>query len=789
MAAIVSFGCLQAAEVPPPPAAPKYRNETHWVVESTGREVSELVIFAKRKLAAGKEAASPDSANAPINANLTVSTHAWDTRTYLQLAKAMLEQWKIEVPEQKTPANSRLLQRLCSASLQELIVESRHVSEQLSQNPLDAELHEQAALVLGSFGLREAAGTFADTRPTLCRMTAHLTLARSLREKPQVCGQVAETILLCLVNRQKEALEKIALFPKEQSAWAAALKTRATGDWRVVANPERASFIEQAEHGRALVKSVDATALRSFLAKMNAQSQPEWSRIVMEHFFGVEDGHVFVRGSIALELQDLKKDWEAWSGKKLDEAKMVENLNAPAGGCVVKGADGKASIAVLSWADFAAFHQRHICQSVDRTLYFLHEMWGVPDVARRFYTEMGAKLSGLRLYAFVRARWAATSQEYSDAIAQVLKQCTTQPELVTAAKWVSASKESSLGDQFRQLPSPKVWFSPVFPANTAYEFDTRYRSIGMPSGLASWEKLKAIAPYEFPVLQLTARYKYPGNQTLQQVEESFGNISAYNIEAMRQIASVCKDDPKEYLTHMRRACDLCPNLYLSLASYLVDKHMPKEAAYAYQAAFERATDRVAMSNNCEWIVNYYFENGRKEDAVKIAADAAEVYSYSGLGTMARLMERMNKPEETEKYLRQIMERYDDVGPLLDFCLRHKEANPKLVETIKSLTAEVFPDGMRKVKLSDFTGPPKDGVVVRSTNANTDKAGLKIGDVFVALDGYRVQTVEQYMLVRGLTNDPKIVLILWDGAKYVEISTSVPGRRFGNNITTFRSGGR
>ena len=773
----------------PAPASWKFKNEQHWIVDSIGRDIAEMMLYARHANAPGEADIELPAANKE-DGSVVLITHLWDPKSYAPSAKAMIDVWKLHVPEQKTPTDSKLLKRLSSDSLREMVAESRRVSKEMSLHPLDAELHEQAALILGSFGLREAAGTFADTRPTLCRMSAHLAMARALREKPGVCGQVAEAIVSCLVNRQKETLEKIALFPKEQSAWAATLRMRATGDWRVLAAPEKASFIEQTEHARALSKSVEVTAVREFLAKMNATERPEWSRIVMEHFFGVENGHVFVKGSIVIELDDLKKDWEQWSGKGLDDTKLAETLNEPPTRAVVKGADGKQRIEVLSWGDLAAFHQRHLCQSIDQTLFFLRRKWGVPDYAKQFESMVEGKLSGMRLYPFARLFWIEDKKKYASAIADVVKVCTEQPELVTPASWHGSGSGSELGKQFQQVPDPLRWFSPALPADTAYDFASRHRSLrGMPSGRDAWEKLKEIAPYEPQILQAAGRYQSAGKkQTVQQMEESLANISAYNIEAMQQIAALCKDDPKEYLTHMRKACDLRPDLYLSLARYLVGKQMPAEASYAYQAAFEHATDRIAMANDSEWIVNYYFENGRQDDAVKIATDAAEVYSSRGLKTMARLMERMNKLDEAEKYFGNIMERYQDSGPLTAFCFRHKDA-PKFDKLFRKIVAATFPDGMKKVTIADFTAAPTEGVNVDTTNENTDRAGLKRGDVFVALDGYRVQNTKQYMLVRELTEDPKLNLFVWNGTKYVEVAISLPNRMFNNAISNFRFGGR
>src|SRR5207244_3914011 len=97
------------------------------------------------------------------------------------------------------------------------------------------------------------------------------------------------------------------------------------------------------------------------------------------------------------------------------------------------------------------------------------------------------------------------------------------------------------------------------------------------------------------------------NPTLQQMQESLAKVSDYHVTAMCEIARLCRADPKQLLMLMRKAAELRPDLYIDLAGYLLEKNMPDEAAFAYQAAFERATDRVSMANNSDWIVNYYFD--------------------------------------------------------------------------------------------------------------------------------------------------------------------------------------
>ncbi len=50
----------------------------------------------------------------------------------------------------------------------------------------------------------------------------------------------------------------------------------------------------------------------------------------------------------------------------------------------------------------------------------------------------------------------------------------------------------------------------------------------------------------------------------------------------------------------------------------------------YQLGVDNAEDSVLSSNRCNWIVTYYCDHNQKDKAMKIAKDAADVYSEGGL---------------------------------------------------------------------------------------------------------------------------------------------------------------
>ena len=58
------------------------------------------------------------------------------------------------------------------------------------------------------------------------------------------------------------------------------------------------------------------------------------------------------------------------------------------------------------------------------------------------------------------------------------------------------------------------------------------------------------------------------------------------------------------------------------------------------------------------------------------------------------------------------------------------------------------------------------------------AGLKAGDVIVAVYGVRMHHFQQYLYGRDLKTTPELDLIVWHDGAYREFKTSPPSHRFG-----------
>lgn len=770
----------------------QFAKEESWVVEQITRDIAETIAFARGHEGGfgapiTLQVSQPDPASpiysvvvqgpgGRIEHALPLKSHLWSAETYRPFAAAILDAWKPAKPA-TLAADVALLNSLTVGEPATLIRQSKRLSELLTRRPLDPELHDQAALILGCFGLREAAGCFNDPRPVLSRMTAHLSLARALAPEESESGKLARIISLSLVHRQNDALEALATLSPASSPWASALKLRVTGDWRALGDPAKASPLEQMEYFRALKLAHASTKALDFLLSIHASSSPEWNRVAMEQPLSVQEGHAFVEKSLVVELVSLGADAEIFFGHAPQRSELTELLNRPASGTLTRTIEGEAQLEVLSWGDLAAFHQRHLCQSVVMTGDFLRHRLGVPEAAQKFEQQANQLLSGLTMYPLVRLKTGPdpkgglTAQPAAEAL------WANHPEMVTAENARVLETRKSLVAQ---------WFSPILPFGTAFELPARYQLAGSPAmrrpnGFAL--ETLMLAPYDLQATRLITQAKFGAFPSAEQMAEVAARIKDFNLEAMTDIVDGLGANPAVYTKQIGQICELEPDYFISLGRYLVKHQLPTEAAQAYQSGFDRARDRIYVANNCQWLVDYYFEHGRQDEAQKIARDAAESYSSRGLETMASLMEKMQRFSEAEEYYKKIKERYDDPGELNAFYFRNKARTPEYAHAAEALQASIFPNGMEPAQLQTFSGPPHDGVLIRTSSPLVHAAGLKVGDVIVAIEGARVRSLPQYSFLRDRDPNSKMTLIVWNGAAYAEVPVDAPKRRMNCDIAT------
>ena len=290
--------------------------------------------------------------------------------------------------------------------------------------------------------------------------------------------------------------------------------------------------------------------------------------------------------------------------------------------------------------------------------------------------------------------------------------------------------------------------------------------------------LSARTPYDFELVRQALEAKEGKTPSRAELEAALGPLLEYHLGALWYRAKASESDVQEY----RRVSDpilvLDADSGLAIGEYLSRHGLDDAAAAAYEAAVSGARDRVAVANRCEWLVYHYLDSGRERDALSVAEQAAETFSARGILTLARLLERLGRVADALSWFKKEAERYDDARNLEEFQMRRERRAPGGdLEPARAALRKHFPRGLERVDLRDFLAAPPRGVEIREWSLKLSSLGLDAGDVIVALDGYRTASYEQYRIVRDLSDDPQLHLVVWHGDRYVEAIGAFPRRSF------------
>jgi len=202
----------------------------------------------------------------------------------------------------------------------------------------NAALHEQAALLLGAFLLRDHSGDFFEIRTPLSRMTAHLTMAHYLNAGGGMNGRMAEAILLTLIGDQASALAQLdgvgtnaAVLPLVRI-----LRARNTGDYRPLDQLDSLSPAECVAW--FATRSSYVSIERSWTKLSESQQQTiDFVRAANEQAYSVEVGHQLLAAALPLELREIGTVYKLTRGEELSQQKLVAALNElPEGDLIVR---------------------------------------------------------------------------------------------------------------------------------------------------------------------------------------------------------------------------------------------------------------------------------------------------------------------------------------------------------------------------------------------------------------------------------------------------------------------
>jgi hypothetical protein len=698
---------------------------------------------------------------------IRITDHIWSPASYVALASALVRK-----RTSCEAADTWIAAALLEPTRTVIQRENARVSARLRGNMTCADAHAEAALILGTLALREAAGTFNDPRRLISSMTAHLAFADAMGiSEENVTRRLAETMLYTLVGRQRSALDRLALLDPSGSngtlqSWIRALRTRNTGDWRIVSDPDRATLLEQIELIRAAEYSLGDPRVLDFIDAIHHRADvPDWGRIVMQGSPGVEAGNRFASEAVAAEIVEAAAIRKAFApSEALDSAEaLVTALKVePAYGPVA--ADG--TVWIVDWPTWAAIAERHLMTLLNDRDTHITNVLGDPVAGKAYREQVARTFAGLRLYPLTAINLAATKEEAKPGMAGSLTLLQTHPELVTHWNWKSVLMKETWAALPARVPRIESWFTPEFLPGTVFDANTRPWDAHLISKFSAAEiaPYRQAAPYSRPLPYVTIGPKYE-TASAAVLEREFGDMAHYNLGFAIRIANALKDDPDAYLSAMQPVIRMSPERLLDVAEYQVQHDRLDEARSTYERWFATGRDEVAIANSSEWMVRDYYARGLSAKANALADRAANTGSYWGLLTRARLYDWTGNGRSAERYFRHASDGYEDSSELLGFMLRHHRQGME----VDALKWKVFPGGVTSVSLPTLRDAPASGLEVISVKTIGERYGMHQDDIIVAVDGVRVNSLDQYHAAKTMSVDPMMRLIVWRDLKYTEVA--------------------
>ena len=736
---------------------------------------------------------SPDRPSLKIG--LVINGPIWSPDAYADTVAALAKDVGLTPTKQNERDTARLLAALVDGGTTTIEEENQKLSKALERNFDNALLHEEAAVLLGVFTLREHSGKFFEIRSPLCRITAQLAIAQYLSEGAPmgINGRVADAMLSSLMNNQAAALNKLDGLEKTDPAvntWIKALRAHNTSDYRPFAESKGLSSIERIEWFRAFVRSVDTDVAWGKLSDAEKLT-PDFARIANEESFSVETGHQLLRVSLPLELREIAAVYKMSSGQDITPKELAGKLNALPGRCLATDGNRGARVAVIDWGLWAMFFQRQVCHAVQQNFNFLEHKWGVHDEAKKFSAECNQMFGTLRLFPFVRRFNCTDVASYHSAVDDGMRVTVATPHLTPAECWNYLCYRVDFAELYQPNPNPHIneWHKHNPPPGTAYDPLPRFDHpslVRRPDASTRIAAMHALAPYDHDISFNLIRTEYRKQPTYEQAQEVYKPVLPYATYAMATVAETAQNQPDRYEALMAKAAEPDPARYYTLGDYFRERKMEDKAAKYFEKGSTLCPDSVSASYRASWLVRYYLKKGETQKARSVADAAGEVYSAVGLRAKAEFLEATGKHAEALDWYSKIDERYDDPGPVIGFCMRcgAKTGDRRFEPELQKRSSIVFPKGVEKASLKDFQSPPSDGVFIAEENDLVRKAGLKRGDVIVAIYGVRVHSFKQYTCAREFNLDPELDLIVWQGDGYHEVKASPLNHRFGVDFTDY-----
>jgi hypothetical protein len=202
--------------------APRYTTEQERLVSEIAGSILNMAAFADhfepgdpfqvRNVGVTRGRAKYSLARRAEVFTVELPAHVWVPASYLRLARSFMadaaDPTLSEDPAQDHVALSAVLDGGIAA-------QDVRLSRLLGQHPRSSALHQRAALLLASAAKRTPA---ADRPELLCRMTAHLAVARALHQGTlETEGQLAERQLAALAAGEPDSTAGVPIAPVDNA--------------------------------------------------------------------------------------------------------------------------------------------------------------------------------------------------------------------------------------------------------------------------------------------------------------------------------------------------------------------------------------------------------------------------------------------------------------------------------------------------------------------------------------------------------------------------------------------
>lgn len=751
----------------PTELATGYKTEHEWAIRESALDIEEMAAFA-----AGR-------APKPLPASLPAVP--WNAAAFVPMAMELLGD---VAPASNDAIAIEMYPQLTTLDVGSLADASATVSKVLAADMRDPHAHESAALVIGAFALREAADLYTDVRWALNRMTAHLAVAGALRgdDDRSPDGALATVLLMALSNHQARALGELARLgegtpPEPLNAWNRALRMRITQDWRTLPDPANATRLEKLEYFRARRLTTSRQRADKHMRDVNEPNAVEFARIAQDSSsLGVEDGGQYIMQGLDLELEEAARAYQQVHGRPMP-ASLADALNHRATRLIA------GSPQVLPWGAWAEFYQRHIGMSVGMMDSYVRHMQGARDSADEQKQKLDRLLGELTFFpvgTLRRTKGSEGTEADLTHLRDIIDLAVEAPERIPVRAWQFAEMGAHYEPVPRMMPALAPWFQ---PASVDVPFEAGIRMTKGLRAASGNDSLVNIAPHDATMLIELAK----GGNEDPAAGHARGLLEYHHDYDLRAIDSTLSriSDVAARKALQQKGCKISTRDCLSLANTLLYNGEEDEAAAVYERGLaDPALDAIARAYDSKWLTQYYFRKKQLDKAVALAEEAARTGAGTGFTTRAWLYEQMRNLDGAERDHIANAERYNFKQGLVAFYYRRVEIEKNTAYEVKwrRWLAELFPNGLQP-EPQQLTGVPQTGVFVNKDSAYSRNAGIRAGDIVVGLEGFRVDTFEQYQAINLFKDDPLVKLTISRGGQLVKVEAKSPSRLFGTELQT------